>query len=137
MTVDDHARVGGRRRATVLAAVVGTIAYAAVASTTRINTVPAVVAVALPCATAAVLTLRRPEWPASAEPRLRRTTMLWAAVVMTGLLWEAGAYVGELTIGQYEHPTLSVLFEPSLQNPPVRFVAWSLWLWAGWRLVRR
>lgn len=63
--------------------------------------------------------------------------MLWAAVVMTGLLWEAGAYVGELTIGQYEHPTLSVLFEPSLQNPPVRFVAWSLWLWAGWRLVRR
>jgi hypothetical protein len=45
--------------------------------------------------------------------------------------------LGELTIGQYEHPTLSVLLEPSLQHPVVRFAAWTLWLMVGWRLARR
>jgi hypothetical protein len=115
----------------------GTVAYAALAATTRVNTVPAVVAVAVPVTTVAALTLRRPERLVAASPLLRRTTMLWAVVALTGLLWEAGAYFGELTIGQYEHPTLSVLLESSLQHPVVRFAAWSLWLMAGWRLARR
>ena len=137
MSVDDGAQLGARRRAVVLMAAAGTVAYAALAATTRVNTVPAVVAVAVPGATVAALTLRRPERPVAASPLLRRTTMLWAVVALTGLLWEAGAYVGELTIGQYEHPTLSILLEPSLQHPVVRFAAWSLWLMAGWRLVRR
>jgi hypothetical protein len=118
-------------------AAAGTVAYAALAATTRVNTVPAVVAVAVPGATVAALTLRRPERLVAASPLLRRTTMLWAVVALTGLLWEAGTYFGELTVGQYEHPTLSVLLEPSLQHPVVRFAAWSLWLMAGWRLARR
>ena len=118
-------------------AAVGTVAYAALAATTRVNTVPAVIAVAVPGATVAALTLRRPERAIAETPLLRRTTMFWAVAALTGLLWEAGAYLGELTIGQYEHPTLSVLLEPSLQHPVVRFAAWSLWLMAGWRLARR
>jgi hypothetical protein len=121
----------------VLLVAAGTVAYAALAATTRVNTVPAAVAVAVPVTTVAALTLRRPERLVAASPLLRRTTMLWAVVALTGLLWEAGAYFGELTIGQYEYPTLSVLLEPSLQHPVVRFAAWSLWLMAGWRLARR
>jgi hypothetical protein len=137
VSADDGASVTTRRRAVVLVAALGTLAYAALASTTRVNTVPAVVAVALPGAAVAVLTLRRPERPGEASQLLRRTTTLWAVVALTGLLWEAGAYFGELTIAQYDHPTLSILLEPSLQSPTVRFAAWVLWLWAGWRLVRR
>ena len=137
MSVDDGAQVGTHRRAIVLMVAAGTVAYAALAATTRVNTVPAVVAVAVPVTAVAALTLRRPERLVAASPLLRRTTMLWAVVALTGLLWEAGAYFGELTIGQYEHPTLSVLLEPSLQHPVVRFAAWSLWLMAGWRLARR
>ncbi len=137
MTVDDHGRVRLHRRVAILATAAGTVTYAALASLTRINTVPAVVAVAVPVGVVAAVTLRRPNRPTVPDARLRRTTRLWAVVALTGLLWEAGAYFGELTIGQYEYPTLSVLLEPPLQDPALRFVAWSVWLLAGWRLVRR
>jgi hypothetical protein len=56
---------------------------------------------------------------------------------MTGLLWEATAFIGEHTVGQYEYPTLSLLAEPALQEPTARFAAWVAWLLAGWGLVRR
>jgi len=137
MTVDDHGRVRLHRRVAILATAAGTVTYAALASLTRINTVPAVLAVAVPVGVVAAVALRRPNLPTVPDARLRRTTRLWAVVALTGLLWEAGAYFGELTIGQHEHPTVSVLLEPSLQDPAVRFVAWALWLLAAWRLVRR
>lgn len=137
MTADDQPRYGTLRRAVVLVAAVATAAYAAVASTTGVNTVGAAVAVAVPGTTVAVLALRRPSRQVTSEPVLRRGAAIWVGVALTGLLWEAGAYLGELTIGQYEHPTLSVLLAPLLHDQVVRFAAWSLWLYAGWRLIRR
>jgi hypothetical protein len=137
VTVDDGARLGtrGRSVAVVIAAVI--TCYAAVASTTKSNTAPAVMAVALPVATVGLLAFRRPYPVVDESRRLRRTTEVWAAVAITGFLWEAGAYLGEHTVGQYQFPTLSVLSEPALADPMVRFGAWLLWLLAGWRLVRR
>jgi hypothetical protein len=137
MTADDQPRDGTARRAVVLLAAATTAAYAALASTTGVNTVGAAVAVAVPGAAVAVLTLRRPSRAVTVETGLRRGAAIWAAVALAGLLWEAGAYVGELTVGQYEHPTLSVLLAPLLSDQVIRFVAWSLWLYAGWRLIRR
>src|SRR5215204_1394753 len=75
VSVDDGAQLGTRRRAVVFMAAAGTVAYAALAATTRVNTVPAVIAVAVPGATVAALTLRRPERAIAETPLLRRTTM--------------------------------------------------------------
>jgi hypothetical protein len=137
MTADDQPRDDTARRPVVLLAAVATAAYAALASTTGVNTVGAAVAVAVPGAAVAVLTLRRPSRAVTAAPALRRGAAIWAVVVLAGLLWEAGAYLGELTVGQYEHPTLSVLLAPLLNDQVIRFAAWSLWLYAGWKLIRR
>lgn len=135
MAVDDEARVRTRRGVIAILAIV-TCAYAMVASTTRPNTGPALVAVVLPAAAVAAWVFRHPP---KVEPsrRLRQATVLWAAVTMTGLLWEATAFIGEHTVGQYEYPTLSLLAEPALQEPTARFAAWVAWLLAGWGLVRR
>ena len=137
MTADDRPRDGAARRVIVLVAAAATAAYAALASTTGVNTPGAVVAVAVPGAAVAVLTLRRPSRAVTVEPGLRWGAAIWAAAVLAGLLWEAGAYLGELTVGQYQHPTLSVLLAPLLSDQVIRFAAWSLWLYAGWRLIRR
>lgn len=137
MTADDQPRYGTTRRPVVLVAAAATAAYAALASTTGVNTVAAAVAVAVPGVAVAVLALRRPSLSVTAEPAVRRGAAIWAVVVVTGLLWEAAAYFGELTVGQYEHPTLSVLLAPLLHDQVVRFAGWSLWLYAGWRLIRR
>ncbi len=63
--------------------------------------------------------------------------MLWACLVTAAFLWEAGAFIGEHIVGQYQYPTLSLLAEPALGDPLVRFGAWAVWLLGGWRLVRR
>lgn len=137
MTVDHSARATPRRRSPVAFLALLTGAYAAVAATTKPNTVPAVVAVAVPAAVATAWTLRQPPEPVEMTTGLRRATVAWVAVTLAGLLWEAGAYLGEHTVGQYQFPTLSVLAEPALEDPVVRFAAWTVWLLAGWRLVRR
>lgn len=137
MTAGDQPRDGTTHRAVVLLVAAATAVYAALASTTGVNTVEAAVAVAAPGMAVAVVALRRPSRAVTAGPGLRRGATIWAVVAVTGLLWEAGAYLGELTVGQYEHPTLSVLFAPLLNDQVIRFAAWSLWLYAGWRLIRR
>ena len=137
MTVDDQPRDGTTRRAVVLLAAAATTVYAALASTTGVNTVGAAVAVAVPGAAVAIVALRRQNKAVLAGPGLRRGATIWAVVALTALLWEAGAYLGELTVGQYEHPTLSVLLAPLMHDQVVRFAAWSLWLYAGWRLILR
>jgi hypothetical protein len=137
MTAGDQPRDGTTRRAVVLLAAATTAVYAALASTTGVNTVGAAVAVALPGTAVAVVELRRPSRAVTAGPELRQGAAIWAVVALTALLWEAGAYLGELTVGQYEYPTLSVLLAPLLNDQVIRFAAWSLWLYAGWRLIRR
>ncbi|HEX2362994.1 MAG TPA: hypothetical protein VHI11_13050 [Jiangellaceae bacterium] len=137
MTVDHSARAAPRRRSPVAVLALLTGAYAAVAATTKPNTAPAVVAVAIPAAVATAWTFRQPSEPVEMTAGLRRATFAWTAVTLAGLLWEAGAYLGEHTVGQYQFPTLSVLAEPALEDPVARFAAWTVWLLAGWRLVRR
>jgi hypothetical protein len=137
MTAGDQPRDGTTHRAVVLVAAATTAVYAALASTTGVNTVGAAVAIAIPGMAVAVVALLRPSRAVAAGPGLRRGAAIWAVVALTALLWEAGAYFGELTVGQHEHPTLSVLLAPLLNDQVIRFAAWSLWLYAGWRLIRR
>jgi hypothetical protein len=135
VAVDDGTWIGFRRSTPLLLGVTG--AYAALAAMTKPNTAPALVAVAVPAVVVARMAMDRPTATSDEPPRLRRAALWWGAIVTIALLWEAAAYLGEHTVGQYQYPTLSVLAEPALQNPVVRFGAWLLWLWAGWRLVRR
>ncbi|MGH8773631.1 MAG: hypothetical protein ACRDWI_00120 [Jiangellaceae bacterium] len=137
MATEDRAPADVRRRLAGALLLAATFAYAATASTTKVNSAPAAVAVALPGVVVAVRALRAPSRDVTAVEPLGRTTLLWASLTLVGLLWEAGAYLGEHTVGQYEHPTLSVLAAPLLHEPGARFAAWSLWLLAGWRLLRR
>jgi hypothetical protein len=137
VAVDQPAPAGTRRTAVVacLGIVVG--AYAALASMTRPNTLSALVALVLPAAVVTACAFRQSPRPADPSPRLRRAAVLWASVVVAGVVWEAVAFVGEHTVGQDQFPTLSMLSEPALENPIVRFAAWVAWLLAGWRLTRR
>jgi hypothetical protein len=137
VAVDDGAWVGSRRRSVDAFLAVVIAAYAALASTTRPNTLPALVAVVLPAAAVTGWILRRPSEEVEPSPSLRRTTMLWACLMTAAFLWETGAFIGEHIVGQYQYPTLSLLAEPALGDPVVRFGAWAVWLLAGWRLVRR
>lgn len=137
MAVDDGARIGARRRRVLGYLAIVTAAYAALASTMRANTLPALVAVVLPAAAVAVWTFRHPPPTVEPSPRLRRTTMLWVGVATAAVVWEVGAFIGERTVGSYQYPTLSLLAEPALQHPVIRFGAWAVWLLAGWRLLRR
>jgi hypothetical protein len=136
VAVDNEARVRTRRGGVIAILAIATCAYATLASTTRPNTLPALVAVVLPAAAVMAWAFRHPP---KVEPsrHLRRATALWAAVTVTALLWEASAFIGEHTVGRYEYPTLSLLAEPALQEPTLRFAAWVAWLLAGWGLVRR
>jgi hypothetical protein len=136
VAVDEEARVRTRRGGVIAIVAIASCAYATLASTTRPNTLPALVAVVMPAAAVTAWVFRHPP---AVEPsrRVRRATVLWAAVILAGLLWEAAAFIGEHTVGQYEYPTLSLLTEPALQEPMVRFAAWVAWLLAGWGLVRR
>ena len=136
MAVDD-AWVGSRRRTVVAFVAITTVAYAALASTTTANTLPALVAMVLPAAAVTGWTFRLPRPEVEPSPRLRRTMALWAFVATTAILWEVGAFIGERTVGQHQYPTLSLLAEPALDQPLVRFGAWAVWLLAGWRLVWR
>jgi hypothetical protein len=134
----DGAAPAGTRRAGVVASigiVVG--AYAVLASMTKPNTLPALLAVLLPAAVVTACAFRKPPSAVHPSVRLRRTTVLWVSVVVVGLVWEVGALIGEHTVGQHQFPTLSALTEPALENPIVRFAAWVGWLLAGWRLARR
>jgi hypothetical protein len=93
-------------------------------------------------AAAAVLltiAIRRPPAPAEPTPRLRRGVLLWAAVLAAGLAWEAYAFVrqDDWSRADPDNPTISTLFDPVLEQGPLRVVGWLVWLAAGWRLVRR
>jgi hypothetical protein len=136
VAVHDGASVANRRRVVVLLALL-TCAYAALASTARAKTLPALAAVMLPAAVVAAWTFRHPPPPVEPSYRLHRATLLWACLATTALLWETGALIGERTVGPYQYPTLSLLVEPALQEPVIRFGAWAVWLLAGWRLVWR
>ncbi|MQA77737.1 MAG: hypothetical protein GEV10_04535 [Streptosporangiales bacterium] len=122
--------------ALVAAAAVG---YAALASGLTVRTWPAEVAVLVPAAVITALALARPPGSVSVAEPVRRAAVVWGVLVGAGLLWEAWAFFHQpaWNVASITHPSLSSLLEPALDVRPGRFVAWLLWLAAGWGLTRR
>ena len=74
--------------------------------------------------------------PADVDPR---GATVWGLWLLAFLLWEAGAFLFQEspTVGNDDHPTLSLLMDPLLQQQPVRALGYLAWLVGGWRLLRR
>lgn len=118
---------------------VATLAVAAVGAAFPTHSWPATVTVLAVTAVALVLVSRRPATEPEWTPRLRRGLLLWSALVVVGLAWEAYAFVRQpdWSRADQDHPTLSTLLDPVLEQGPLRIVGWLVWLGAGWRLVAR
>ena len=133
--------MAGRRRGTLAVAAVAL--YAAAASLTPPLSVAATVAVVVPATVVLVLATRhRPghgqQGPAT-DPRLRRTAAAWAVPVVLGAALELAAWLHQPAYGvaSPDFPTLSLLLDPVTDGALGRFIAWSTWLYVGWRVVRR
>jgi len=78
--------------------------------------------------------------PRPAERRaLRRSAVLWSAVIAAGCLWEVAAFfLGRgLPGGEHDFPALSDLVDPVLAWPPARAALVAVWLLGGYALLRR
>ncbi|MEV2220258.1 hypothetical protein AB0E01_10310 [Nocardia vinacea] len=125
-----------RRR--ILLLVVGVV-LAAGGAATRPFSWPATVLVVVPLVMVSVLAFRmRPEQiPRTA--RLRRGVVVWSTLLVIASVWEVYAFVRQpdWTRPNDLHPTLSTLLDPALEQLPLRFAGWLVWLGAGWWLVSR
>ncbi|MGW6330875.1 hypothetical protein [Nocardia rhamnosiphila] len=125
-----------RRRMSLLA--VGVV-LAAGGAATRPFGWPATVLVVVPVVVVSVLAWRaRPERiPRTA--RLRRGVAVWSALLITASVWEMYAFARQpdWTRPSDVHPTLSTLLDPVLEQGPLRFAGWLVWLGVGWWLVSR
>ena len=133
--------MAGRRRGTLAVAAVAL--YAAAASLTPPLSVAATVAVVVPATVVLVLATRQrpghgPQGPAT-DPRLRRTAAAWAVLVVLGAALELAAWLHQpaYNVASPDFPTLSLLLDPVTDGGPGRFAAWCVWLYVGWRVVRR
>jgi hypothetical protein len=114
-------------------------ALAAAGAATRPFSWSATVLVVVPVVMVSVLACRvRPEQiPRTA--RLRRGAAVWSTLLVTASVWEVYAFARQpdWTRSSHEHPTLSTLLDPALEQWPLRFVGWLVWLAVGWWLVSR
>lgn len=119
----------------------GVLLYAAAASLTAPLTAAAAAAVLVPSAVSLVLALRLPTAPDRQVTggRLSRTVLAWAAVVALTAIWDLVAWLQQpaYDVASPEHPTVSVLLDPLTGSTVPRFLLWCLWLYIGYRLVRR
>ncbi|MEV0031475.1 hypothetical protein [Nocardia sp. NPDC050793] len=120
-------------------AVVCVVAVAAVGFITRPFGWAATVLVLVLSAAALVWAMRSPN---SVEPRnrpLRRGTAVWSALLLAVAGWEAYAFVRQpdWTKPSDQHPTLSTLLDPGLEQGALRFAGWLVWLAVGYWLVTR
>lgn len=114
-------------------------AYAVLASGLTQRSLQITMAMLIPVGVVSVLAIRQPETAhQEASPPIRRAVWLWTALLVAGLLWEAWAFFHQPAwdVASYDHPTISSLVEPYLDNRGVRVGAWTLWLYSGFRLVR-
>ena len=133
--------MAGRRGGTLAVAAVAL--YAAAVSFTPPLSVAAAVAVVVPATVVLVLATRhRPghgqQRPAT-DPRVRRTAAAWAVLVVLGATLELAAWLHQpaYNVASPDFPTLSLLLDPVTDGGPGRFVAWCIWLYVGWRVMRR
>ncbi|MEV4126761.1 hypothetical protein [Nocardia sp. NPDC049707] len=114
-------------------------ALAAGGAATRPFSWPATVLVVVPGVVVSLLAFRvRPERiPRTA--RLRRGVAVWSTLFVLASAWEVYAFVRQpdWTRASHQHPTLSTLLDPALEQWPLRFAGWLVWLGAGWWLVSR
>lgn len=110
------------------------VGYALMAALFRPLTWAAAVAVLAPGLVVLVLRVRQPVavLPPDARPRLARFE--WGGLLGALTVWEAVAWFGP---NDPEHPTLSLLLDPALEQYPVRVLGYLLWLAAGLWLVTR
>ncbi|TQM25536.1 hypothetical protein [Nocardia bhagyanarayanae] len=120
-------------------AVVCVVAVAAVGSVTRPFGWAATVLVLAISAIALVWALRSPNSVEPRDPSLRRGTAVWSALLLAIAGWEAYAFVRQpdWTKPSDQHPTLSTLLDPGLEQGPLRFAGWLVWLAVGCWLVTR
>lgn len=121
-------------------AVVGALAYAAIGSGLEVRSWQATVATVIPAAAVMVVIVRRrTARPVETTPPVSRAIRFWVVLIAIGLLWEAYAFFSQpsVTVPSYDHPSLSSLIEPYLKYRGVRFGGWLIWMYAGWRMVRR
>ncbi|MFI6364270.1 hypothetical protein ACIBG0_16135 [Nocardia sp. NPDC050630] len=125
-----------RRRMLLVA--VGAV-LAAGGAATRPFSSSATMAVLVAVVVVLVLALRaRPERiPRTA--RLRRGVAVWSMLLVVASAWEMYAFVRQpdWTRPNQLHPTLSTLLDPALEQLPLRFAGWLVWLGVGWWLVPR
>ncbi|MFE7744807.1 hypothetical protein [Nocardia sp. NPDC057455] len=115
------------------------IVLAAGGAATRPFSWPATAMVAVAALGALVLAFRgRSERP-PCTTRLRRGVAVWSMLLGAVLAWEVYALLRQPALNQPsdEHPTLSTLLDPALEQWPLRLAGWLVWLGAGCRLVSR
>ncbi|MGK8524046.1 hypothetical protein ACRS6B_21970 [Nocardia asteroides] len=124
------------RRAALLA--VGVV-VAAAGTATRPFSWPAVALVVVVAAVVATAAWRVAPEPVARTARLRRGIGVWSALLVSVAAWEVYAFLRQpdRTRPSDEHPTLSTLLDPALEQGPLRFAGWLVWLGAGWWLVSR
>lgn len=69
----------------------------------------------------------------------RRGVVVWSVLIGALVVLEAFAYVRQpdWLHADPDHPTLSILLDPALEEGPVRFLGWLVWLALGWWVVTR
>ncbi|WP_327096424.1 hypothetical protein OIE68_42045 [Nocardia vinacea] len=125
-----------RRRMLLL--VVGVV-LAAGGAVTRPFSWPATVLVVVPVVVVSVLAFRTRLEQIPRTARLRRGVVVWSTLLVVASVWEVYAFVRQpdWTRPNDLHPTLSTLLDPALEQLPLRFAGWLVWLGAGWWLVSR
>ncbi|NKY27033.1 hypothetical protein [Nocardia gamkensis] len=112
---------------------------AAGGAATRPFSRPATAIVAVAALGALVLAFRGRSARPPCTPRLRRGVAVWSALLVAVLAWEVYALSRQPALNQPsdEHPTLSTLLDPALEQWPLRLAGWLVWLGAGGWLVSR
>ncbi|WP_433193938.1 hypothetical protein ACQP1G_34875 [Nocardia sp. CA-107356] len=125
-----------RRRMVLLA--VGVV-LAAGGAATRPFSWSATVLVVVSVVVVSVLAFRARPKRISRTVRLRRGVAVWSTLLVTASVWEVYAFARQPDWRRPSevHPTLSTLLDPALEQWPLRFVGWLVWLGVGWWLVSR
>lgn len=125
-----------RRRIPLLA--VGVV-LAAGGAATRPFGWSATLLVAVPVVVASVPAFRARPKQIPGTARLRRGVAVWSTLLVAASVWELYAFARQPDWTQPSdvHPTLSTLLDPALEQWPLRFAGWLVWLGVGWWLVSR